>query len=289
LNQSETAERHVNFRHWLVAPWRRMFVRAAKEFLNDDIPTVAAGATFYVLLAFFPAIAAFVSLYGLFADIQTAREHLTYLRGFLPRDVLTFVGDEMVRVTTTQYSKLSWAFFLSLAVSIWSANAGVSSLITGLNIAYEQKETRSFLGVHLLSLAITIGAIAAAIAALVLVVAIPVAESFLGVTGFHVLPIFRWPLLFAGSASLIAVLFRYGPNCVPGGKRRVLLGAILASLVWLGGSLAFSWYLRNFGHYDRAYGSLGTLMGFMMWIWLGVMVILFGAELNSEIERVSDD
>jgi len=264
-------------------------MHAVHEFVNDDIPTVAASATFYVLLAFFPTVAAFVSLYGLFADIQTAREHLSYLRGFLPRDVLTFVGDEMVRVTTTQSSKLSWAFLLSLAISIWSANAGVSSLITGLNVAYEQKETRSFIGVHLLSLAITAGAILAAIAAFVLVVAIPIVQSFLGLAGFDLFAAFRWPLMFAGSAATIAVLFRYGPNCQPGGKRRVFLGAVVASAIWLLGSLAFSWYLRNFGHYDRAYGSLGSLMGFMMWIWLGLMVILFGAELNSEIERVSDD
>ena len=289
LSGSETAESEVTFRHWASAPWRRMFGHAAHEFLNDDIPTVAAGATFYVLLAFFPTVAAFVSLYGLFADIQTAREHLSYLRGFLPRDVLTFVGDEMIRVTTTHSSKLSWAFLLSLAISIWSANAGVSSLIAGLNVAYEQKETRSFLGVHLLSLAITIGAIVAAIAAFVLVVAIPIAESFLGLSGFGLFALFRWPLLFGSSVVLIAVLFRYGPNCKSGGKRRVFLGAIFARSVWLLGSLTFSWYLRNFGHYDRAYGSLGTLMGFMMWIWLGLMVILFGAELNSEIERVSDD
>ena len=263
-------------------------MRAAREFLNDDIPSVAAGATFYVLLAFFPTVAVFVSLYGLFADIQTAREHLSYLRGFLPRDVLNFVGDEMIRVTTTHSSKLSGAFILSLAISIWSANAGVSSLITGLNISYEQRETRGFFRVHLLSLTITVGAILAAIAAFVLVVAIPLAESFLGLSSLD-LPIFRWPLLFAGSVALVAVLFRYGPDCKPGGKRRVFLGAIFASAVWLLGSLGFSWYLRNFGNYDRAYGSLGTLMGFMMWIWLGLMVILFGAELNAEIERVSDD
>jgi membrane protein len=266
-----------------------MFMHAVHEFLADDIPTVAAGATFYILLAFFPTVAAFVALYGLFADVNTAREHLSYLRGFLPGDVLTFVGDEMIRVTTTHPSKLSWTFILSLLFSIWSANAGVSSLITGLNVAYEQKETRSFLTVHLLSLTITIGALFAAIAAFVLVVAVPIAESFLGISGFDFRALFRWPLLFASSVAFIAVLFRYGPKRRPGGKRRVLLGAIFASAVWLLGSFAFSWYLSNFGHYDRAYGSLGTLIGFMMWVWLGVMVILFGAELNSEIERVSDD
>jgi membrane protein len=266
-----------------------MFLRAMHEFLTDDIPTVAAGATFYILLAFFPTVAAFVSLYGLFASIDTAREHLSYLSGFLPGDVLTFVGDEMIRVTTTHSTKLSGTFILSLIISLWSANAGVSSLITGLNIAYEQKETRSFVRVHLLSLAITIGAIFAAIAAFIFVVAVPLAESFLGIGGFNFRAMFRWPLLLAGSVALVAVLFRYGPNCRYGGKRRVLLGAIFAAMVWMLGSLAFSWYLGNFGHYDRTYGSLGTVIGFMMWVWLGVMVILFGAELNSQIERVSHD
>ena len=264
-----------------------MFKRAAHEFLADDIPTVAAGATFYVLLAFFPTIVAFVSLYGLFADVHTANEHLAYLRGFLPRDVLRFVGDEMIRVTATHPSKLSWAFLLSLVISIWSANAGVSSLITGLNVAYEQKETRSFISTHLLSLAITIGALFAAIGALILVVAIPVVQSFVGVPGFDLLGMLRWPLLFAGSTAIIAVLFRYGPNCKPGGRRRVLFGAMFASIVWVLVSLGFSWYLSHVAHYDRTYGSLGSLMGFMMWVWLGLMVILFGAELNSELERIS--
>jgi len=152
---------------------------------------------------------------GLFADIQTAREHLSYLQGFLPRDVLTFVGDEMVRVTTSQSAKLSWAFLLSLAISIWSANAGVSSLITGLNVAYEQKETRGFIGVHLLSLGITIGAILAVIAAFVLVVAVPVAQSFLGLSGFDLLAMFRWPLMFAGSAALSRCSFAMGPIASP--------------------------------------------------------------------------
>jgi membrane protein len=133
------------------------------------------------------------------------------------------------------------------------------------------------------------GAIVAAICAFVLVVAIPQAGTLLGLGGFGLFRLMRWPLLFAGTVALIAVLFRYGPNCKPGGKRRVVLGAVFASAVWLIGSLGFSWYLAAFGHYDRTYGSLGALMGFMMWLWLGIMVILFGAELNSEIERVSDD
>ena len=265
---------------------RRIFTRAATKFLNDDIPTVAAGATFYILLAFFPAVAAFVSLYGLFADIPTAREHLSYLRGFLPADVLRFVGDEMIRLTTTHPSKLSGALRLSLIVSIWSANAGISSLLAGLNIAYEQRETRGFVRTHLISFALTIAALIVAIAAIFLLVAIPFLQTSLGLSSLHALRLFRWPLTFLGTIAMLAAAYSYGPNRKRRVNRRVLPGALLASTVWLLVAWGFSWYLGNFAHYGRTYGSLATMMGFLMWVWLGLMVILFGAELNCELERL---
>ena len=264
----------------------RIFRRAGWEFINDDIPTVAAGATFYILLAFFPAVGAFVSLYGLISDIQTASEHLSYLRGFLPADVLQFVQSEMIRITTTHPSKLSGAFLLSLVISIWSANAGISSLITGLNIAYEQKEERGFIAVHLVSLAITIGALIVVICAFFLFVAIPILQTRLGLPSFDVLRFFRWPLIFLGTVLMLAAIYFYGPDRKRRVRRRIIPGAVFASLVWLLVSLGFSWYATDFANYDRTYGSLATVMGFLMWIWLGQMVILFGAELNRELEKL---
>lgn len=264
----------------------RIFARSAARFVRDDIPTSAAGTTFYFLLAFFPAVVAFVSLYGLFADIQTASMHLSYLRGFLPADVLRFVGDEMVRVTTTHPAKLSGAFLLGLLISIWSANAGVSSLMVGLNVAYEQKEARGLIVTHLISLGITIGALVACMAAFVLVVAIPILQTRLGLPSFNLLEVFRRPILFGGSVAMLAALYRFGPNHRRHASRRVMAGALLATTVWLLVSWGFSWYLGNLAHYDKTYGSLGTMVGFLMWIWLGQMVILFGAELNSELEQL---
>jgi membrane protein len=263
-----------------------VFGRAAREFLDDDIPTVAAGATFYFLLAFFPAVAAFVSLYGLFADIHAAREHLSYLRGILPIDVLRFVGDEMMRVVSVHDSKLSGAFLLSVVISLWSANAGIGSLISGLNVAYEQKETRGLVMTSLLSLGLTVGALIVSMAAFVLLVAVPAVETKLGVKGVDILELLRWPLLFVGSVAALAVIYRYGPDRKRHSRRHVLLGALVASLLWLLMSLAFSWYLGSFAHYDRTYGSLGTMVGFLMWIWLGLIVVLFGAELNAEVEKL---
>jgi len=285
VSRVETEGGQSVLRHWLKW-WSGLFGRAAREFLDDDIPTVAAGATFYILLAFFPAVAAFVSLYGLFADIHAAREHLSYLRGILPIDVLRFVGDEMIRVTSTHPSKLSGAFVLSLLILLWSANAGVSAIISGLNVAYEQKETRGFVTSNLLSLALTVGALLAAIGTFVLLVAVPVAETRVGMSGIDVLELLRWPLLFVGSVAALAVIYRYGPNRKRYKRRHVLLGSLFASLLWLLMSLGFSWYLGSFAHYDRTYGSLGTMVAFLMWIWLGLIVILFGAELNAEMERL---
>jgi membrane protein len=264
----------------------RLFARAAARFLRDDIPTAAAGTTFYLLLAFFPGVVAFVSLYGLFADVTTAREHLSYLQGFLPLDVLRFVGDEMVRVTTTHPATLSWGFLLGLLASIWFANSGVSSLMVALNVAYEQKETRGLIATYLISLGITIGALVACIAAFVLVVAIPILQMSLGLSSFDILTFFHWPILFVGNVALLAALYRFGPDHQRYAKRHVILGALFAGAVWLLVSWGFSWYVARFAHYDRTYGSLGTMVGFLMWIWLGQMVILFGAELNSELEKL---
>ena len=285
MSRVETANRSSVLALW-TKWWRGVFRRAAREFIADDIPTVAAGATFYILLAFFPAVAAFVSLYGLFADIHAAREHLSYLRGILPGDVLRFVGDEMVRVVSTHQSKLSGTFLLSLLISLWSANAGISSLITGLNIAYEQKETRGFVTTHLVSLVLTIGALIVSIGAFFLMLAVPALEKKVGLSGFDLLGLLRWPLLFVGTVAALAVIYRYGPARKRYKRRQVLWGAVVASLLWLLMSLAFSWYLGSFGHYDRTYGSLATMVGFLMWIWLGLIVILFGAELNAEIEKL---
>ncbi len=256
-----------------------IFGRALRESLRDDISTAAAGVTFYALLAFFPVVGAFVSLYGLFADIAAAREHLAYLSGVLPEGVLRFVGDEMIRAASMHPSKLSLAFGLGLVLSIVSANAGVQALIGGLNLAYEQKETRGFLAYYLLSLSITVGALAIFIGAFVILVVIPKVSWLFGSN------LLRWPLLWTGTAAALSGIYRYGPNRGTRPKRYVLPGSLTASTLWLFVSLAFTWYVANFAQYDLTYGSLGAMVGFMMWIWLGQVVVLFGAELNAEVER----
>lgn len=256
------------------------------EFREDNIMNVAASATFYILLGFFPAIAAFVSLYGLFANVNTVRTHLTYFSGFLPPNVLNFIGTEMARITLTHPSKLSGAFFISLAISIWSANAGVMAMMAGLNVAYEEQETRGFIGARLISLSITLGVIVLSVGAVFLFLAVPVMQSVLGLTSLHVLRIFRWPIIYIGTVVVLSAMYAYGTSGKAGGRRRIFPGALLAATAWLGCSVLFSLYAADYAHYDRTYGSLAAIVGFLIWIWLGLMVILFGAELNCELERL---
>jgi membrane protein len=263
-----------------------VLLHSASEFMEDNIMNVAAAATFYILLGFFPAVAAFVSLYGLFAKIETVRAHLSYLVGFLPNSVLQFVGDEMVRITQTHPSRLSGAFFLSLAFSIWSANAGVMALIAGLNVAYEERETRGIIVGRLISLAITLGSLLVLVGAVFLFLALPVMQISAGITSLHLLRVFRWPVIYTGTVLVLSAMYAYGTSGKKRGRRRVLPGALLASTAWLGCSFLFSWYVTNYANYDRTYGSLAAVVGFLIWIWLGLMVILFGAELNCELERL---
>jgi membrane protein len=265
---------------------RVLLVGVVREFFDDQIPRVAAGVTFYVLLAFFPAVAAFVSLYGLFADIHTALVHLAYLRDVLPGESLRFVGDEMIRLTTAHPSQLSAAFVLSLVFSVWSANAGVLALIEGLNVAYDRKESRGLVRLYLFSLAMTAGGLIVCIAAFVIVVAIPVAEADLGLPALSLSAAARWPVLEGVTVAALAFIYRYGPDRpLYEVRASVLPGSIVASLVWLAGSILFSRYVADFAQYDKTYGSLGAIIAFMVWIWLGLMVILLGAELNASLEQ----
>jgi membrane protein len=246
---------------------------------------VAGSVAFFGLLAVFPALAAFVSLYGLVADVHAARQQLNILAGLLPRDALVFVGDQMLRIADGRDTGLGLAFVFSLAISLWSANAGMKALFDGLNIAYEEKEKRGFFRLNAIALAFTVGGIVFVLAMIGAVVALPVALSLLGYAGRDPMWLLRWPLLAAIVIVVLAVLYRYGPSRRQARWRWVSWGSVAAALLWLVASMAFSWYVGRFAHYDRTYGSLGAVVGFMTWIWLSVIVVLFGAELNAEIEH----
>lgn len=268
-----------------VAGWKDILWRTWNEFNKDRITAVAGGVTFFCLLAVFPAIAAFVALYGLFSDVNSARQQLDLLAGLLPPDALSFVGDQMIRVASQKNGGLGLAFAVSLLLSLWSANAGVKALIDGLNIAYEETERRGLVRLNLISLAFTVGGLLFLLAVLGAVVAVPVVFGLLGYSGTNLMALLRWPLLLAVVVAVLEVLYRFGPSRESPRWRWVSWGSLAAAVLWLVASMAFSFYVANFGHYDRTYGSLGAVVGFMTWLWISMIVVLLGAELNAEIEH----
>jgi membrane protein len=264
--------------------WRDVIARACRDFVRDRITAVAAGVTFFALLALFPAIGAFVSLYGLFADVDDARRQVAALQGVLPSGAVLVIGDQMKRLAGADHGRLGLTLFLSLGVSIWSSNAGVKALLAGLNIAYEERERRGFLLLNAVSLAFTIGATLIALASVAAVAAGPELLNQLGLGHMAWLGLVRWPLLLVLVAALLSLLYRFGPCRDTPRWRWITPGGAVGALGWLVMSVGFSFYVAHFGRYDQTYGSLGAVVGFMTWIWLSMIVVLFGAELNSELE-----
>jgi membrane protein len=268
--------------------WKDIAWRVYDGIQNDRVLLVAAGVTYYGLLALFPATAALVSLYGLFSDASTITEHLRLLSGFLPEGALEVVGDQVRRITAQGQATLGVAFLGTLALSLWGANAGTKAIFDALNIIYKEREKRSFIRLTLWSLAFTLAAIGLVLLAFAGIVAVPVALKLLGVpdeSGTAWLTLLRWPLLYIVVLFALACLYRYGPSRTKPRWQWVSWGSAIAGAIWLVGSLLLSWYVANFGTYNATYGSLGALIGFMIWIWLSTITVLLGAEINAEMEH----
>jgi membrane protein len=264
--------------------WKAIARRTLAEFNADQIPLVAAGSTFFALLAIFPALGVFVSLYGLVGDLQGAERQIAALQGVLPAGGVTVLSEQMVRLAATPAASLKLTFIVSLLFSVWSANAGTKGLIAGLNIAYELRERRNFIVLNLVSLAFTAGAIAFAILAMSAIVAVP---EVLAMVRLEISPgasVLRWPALLVVTALALSVLYRFAPSRRGARWRWITPGGVLAAVLWMAMSLAFSVYVGRFGNFDRTYGSLGAIVGFMIWIWLSLTIVLLGAEFNAEIE-----
>ena len=273
----------------VVISWHRAAIlRGTYERIGRDrILANAAGVVFYGLLAIFPAITALVSSYGLFADPSTISDNLHNLALMLPGDSFSIVQDEIARVLVKANTTLSMTFAFGLLFAIWSANAGVKAVLDALNVAYEVVEERGLIRLNLVSLAFTVAGLAAVLLMVGAVIGVPLALQRLGLgEGAQALvQIGRWPLLgFVLLAALLA-LYGFGPSRPAPKLRWLTSGAVLAIVLWLIGSALLSWYLSDFANYSATYGSLGAAIGLMTWMWLSAIIILVGAEFNSEIER----
>jgi membrane protein len=269
------------------ASWMHILRRTYQRFNDDRLLATAAGVVFFGLLAVFPAVTALVSFYGLFADPSTIGANLQTLSLMLPEGSFQIVQDQIARVLEKGNASLGWTFLFGLALALWSANAGVKAIIDALNVVYEEREKRSFVGLNLLALAFTSGGIAALLLMVGAVVAFPLALNHLSLPPDSrvVVSLARWPLMFALLLIALSVLYRFGPSRVSARWELFGVGTWVAAALWIAGSAALSWYLSNFGDYNATYGSLGAAIGLMTWMWMSATIVLFGAELNAEIEQ----
>jgi membrane protein len=267
--------------------WKDILWRTYQQIGEDRLLAIAAGVVFFGLLALFPAVTALVSSYGLFADPSTIGTNLQQLALMLPDGTFQVVQDQIARVLAKGSTSLGMTFLFGLALAIWSANAGVKAMIDALNVVYDEEEKRSFIRLNLVSLAFTTGGIAALLLMVSAVVAFPLALDHLGLApqSQWIVSLARWPLLLVILLVALGILYRFGPSRRAARWEWLSLGAIVAALLWIAGSALLSWYLSNFGNYNATYGSLGAAIGLMTWMWMSAIIVLCGAELNSEIEH----
>jgi membrane protein len=267
--------------------WKDVFWRAFAEFRGDRITLIAAGVAFYMLLALFPALAAFVSLYGFVADPVTIADQIAFLGTLLPSGSLDLIRAQLESLATQDQAALSFGFVSGLALAMWSANNGIKTLFEALNVAYEEREKRSFIKLNLVSLLFTLGAIVIGILFIIGVGVVPAMLAIVGFAGHQeaLISLLRWPVLVVASTLAISALYRFGPSREFAKWRWVSWGSTISAVLWLVASILFSWYLGNFANYNVTYGSLGAVIGFMMWTWISVVILLAGAEFNAEMEH----
>ncbi len=267
--------------------WKDILLRTYQETQDDRLLSLAAGVVFYSLVALFPAIGAGVSFYALFADAGTIGKHLSLAAGIVPTDVLDILREEITRIGAKSDGRLTFGFLLELGIALWSANAGMKAIFDALNIIYDEQERRGLVRLNLISLFFTICGIGAVLLAVSAVVVFPLLLAAFGLATMDepIIGYLRWPAMGVLIVIGLAVLYRYGPSRRPAKWRWINVGSIFAASAWLVVSSLFSWYLGNFANYNATYGSLGAVVGLMMWMWLSAIVVLVGAELNSEIEH----
>ena len=265
--------------------WTDILWRLGASYFGDRVGFVAGGVTFFVLLGLFPTLGAFVSIYGLFADPNGAAGRLEFLYGVLPDGVALFLAAELQRLAENSTPELTFTLVWTLMLSLWAAAGAVRTLFYGINIAYHEVERRSIIRYNLMCLAFTVGGLLAVLLSTALLVGLPVVLALFGLEDeWRQLTILRWPVVLIVYAGALTLIYRYGPSRSKAKWRWLRPGAAFAALLSLLLTLIFSWYVQTFVR-TASYGPLAAMMGFILWTWLTVQIVLIGAKLNAEIEH----
>jgi membrane protein len=271
--------------------WRGVLVRTVKEFRDDHLTDRAAALTYYAVLSIFPALIALVSIVGLFGDPESTTESLTDIVSELGPEsaASTFAGP--IEQVTSNRGAAGVLLIVGIATALWTASGYIGAFGRAANEIYEVEEGRPFWKLRPLQMAITL--LMVVLLALVLVALVltgPLASAVgeaigVGDTAVTVWDIAKWPVLLVVVIFIFGVLYYLSPNVKLRGARWITPGSVLAIVLWIVASAAFAFYVSNFGSYDKTYGTLGGVITFLVWLWIGNIAVLLGVELNAELER----
>ena len=267
--------------------WKQIVRRAWAENNADNMPIIGGGVAFFGFLAVFPALIAMLNIYGLVASPETVAQQVEDLSAQLPESAARLIGDQLNSIVTNSGGALSFGLAVSVLGALWSASGGVGNLVTAVNLAYDEVETRGFVKRKAVSLGLTLGAIVFVLITFALVAVVPNLLDVLPLGPFATVlaQVVRWVLLLSVFAGSLAVLYRVAPDRDAPRLRWVSLGAVVVTVIWAIVSLGFSIYVDNFGSYDKTYGAIAGVIVLMLWLYLTCYLILLGAEINSEAEH----
>jgi len=269
-------------RGWLLILRRVLFTQLSR----DHVGLIAAGVAFYGLLALFPATTALIGIAGMLIDPEAVTSQINAYSGMIPASAASIVQQQVNDVGATQTGALTLVAVVGLSVAVYSASKGVGSLIEGINVAYDQTETRGFIRLLLLRLGLTVAGLVAVTMALGVVIVFPAVLALvdLGQTAEAAIGLIRWVVLLLFVAVGIAALYRCAPDRSPAKWSWLMPGSILACGLWLVATIGFSVYVENFGSYNQSFGALGGVIILLMWFWISAYLVLLGAEVNAEAE-----
>lgn len=260
----------------------RAWAAAFGSAISDRISLVAAGCAFYAMLALFPSVTLTILVYGLWFDLESVEPQLALLDGVLPEDAASLIADRVRDLVSAPRAQLGLGAAMSAAVALWSASAGIRALLGALSMAYGREERRGFLAFYATALLLTVGTIVALALGLGLSVLLLPLLGLAGGLGqaATIATLYVLALLFIG------LLYRFGPDSPPPGWRLFSPGAVVAATLWAVLAAGFSFYVTHYASYDALYGALGTAIALLTWLYLGVYLILLGAELDAAAHRL---
>lgn len=251
---------------------------------DRNIALISAGVAFFGMFSIFPAIAAVIAIFGLLADPAVVVEQLALMEDIIPVDAYVILTGQVDRLLIARDETLGWATLVSITLALWAARAGVAGLMGGLN-EIAKMPPRNGIKQIVVALTLTVCLVALAITALLAVIVAPIILAFAPITqgNANILEGVRWLVAFFVLYSALSLLYRFGPNQRGARLRWFTIGSFTVIILWIGASFGLSYYLTNFASYNEVYGSIGAVIGMLLWLYITAYLVLLGAALNLHI------